>query len=235
MNTTQIHQSLHEFLGSLPPELTVWLPLLLLVLGVAACFFGWRVFKVILGVSGFLIGALLVGMFVFSLSDSYIAALIAALFAGVISAVMLVMVYFLGVFFSGAAMGVLIGYLGFSVVGEAYWISVLVLLGFIGGIAALIYQRLMIVISTAVIGATGMVLGVLWYSTAGWVAFDALRLDALVEQYATVSIIAGVVLSAAGIFVQYWLKSSVRTVASAASVATTTPVESAGTASDQKE
>ncbi len=223
MNTTQLHQSLHEFLSSFPPELTLWFPLLAIGLGVAMCFFGWRIFKVVLGISGFLTGALLVGTFVFSLSDSYLATLIAALFAGLISAAMLVMLYLLGVFFFGAAMGVLIGYLGFMLAGEVYWISVLMLLGLIGGIAALVYQRLMIVISTAVIGATGTVLGGLWYSTQGWVSFNALELDAIAQHYAIVSIIAGAVLSAAGIFVQYWLKTGVRTVASAAPGASAEP------------
>ena len=222
MNTTQLHQTLHDFLSALPPGVTLWLPLLVIVLGVAQCFFGWRIFKVVLGVSGFLSGALLVGMFVFAFSSSYIVALIAALFGGLMGAVMLVMVYFLGVFFFGAAMGVLIGYLGFSVAGEVYWISVLVLLGFVGGIAALVYQRFMIIVSTAMIGATGAVLGALWYSTAGWVSFDALRLDAIAEQHATMSIIAGVVLSAAGIFVQYWFKPGVRT---ATPVAVSEPAE----------
>ncbi len=217
MNNFQFQQSLHDFLSSLPPELAVWLPLLAIVIGVGQCFFGWRVFKVVLGVSGFLSAALLVGMFVFSFTNSVVITLLAAIFAGVIGAVMLVIVYFFGMFFFGAAMGVLIGYLGFSLAKEVPWITVLFILGCVGGITTLVYQRFMIIFSTAVIGATLAVVGGLWYSTAGFVPFSVPRLDVMLQQHFATSITAGALLIGMGIFVQYWFKPGQHAVTSRAS------------------
>ncbi len=79
---------------------------LLLAGGFVACFFGYRLFKVVLGLFGFIIGVLAASSF-FGPADTT-PMLIAAVVGGLVGAAVLLAAYFVGVALVGAGIGALI-------------------------------------------------------------------------------------------------------------------------------
>ena len=74
--------------------------IVLLIGGIVACFFGYRLFRIVLAFSGFVVGALLASS-VFGASDTW-AMLIAALVGGLIGAGVMLAAYFVGVALTGS-------------------------------------------------------------------------------------------------------------------------------------
>src|SRR3954463_9142204 len=79
---------------------------LLVLAGALACFAGYRLFKLVLGIYGFLIGAAFASSMV--APSNTIGMLAAALVGGLVGAVILVLAYFVGVALVGAALGWLV-------------------------------------------------------------------------------------------------------------------------------
>ena len=79
---------------------------ILFVGGFVSCFLGYRLFKVVLGVFGFIIGALAASS-VFGASDTT-PMVIAAVVGGIAGAALMLAAYFVGVALVGAAIGALI-------------------------------------------------------------------------------------------------------------------------------
>ena len=78
----------------------------LLAGGVLACFFGYRMFKAVLAVFGFIVGALAASS-VFGATDTT-PMVLAAIVGGVAGAALLLAAYFVGVALVGAGMGALL-------------------------------------------------------------------------------------------------------------------------------
>ena len=78
----------------------------LLMGGIVACFFGYRLFRVVLAISGFILGALLASS-IFGMSDTG-PMIIAALIGGLVGAGILFAAYFVGVALIGAALGAVV-------------------------------------------------------------------------------------------------------------------------------
>ncbi len=139
-------------------------------LGVVYCFFGYRIFKIILGILGFILGAsvaaeIALGMFG---RGQQIIVILAGLMGGVIGAVLMVALYFVGVFLLGAWLGSLLGVL-LTGGGRGTLETIIVLvLAVAGGVIALVLQKWMIIISTSLSGAWGIVSGVLQFITGGF-------------------------------------------------------------------
>ncbi len=132
---------------------------ILLVLGGAlSCFAGYRFFRVVLAVNGFIAGAALASsMMAPSNTAGMVAAAILGGFAG---ALVLVLAYFVGIALAGAALGALVTHLVWSQVGtgDPPWAAVIVLAIF-GAIAAMILQRYVIIVATAFGGAWLVLVG----------------------------------------------------------------------------
>jgi len=127
--------------------------LLLLVVGLTSCFLGYRLFKFLIGVFGFLAGSILAG-FVYSVAvaDPGAGIWIAALVGGVIGSAVFYIVYPVAVFGVGAGFGALAA--GFFVPGLAVdprWFVVGTAV--VAGILALLVQRFVITVATAFLGA----------------------------------------------------------------------------------
>jgi len=129
------------------------------------CLFGYRLFRWILGLMGFVIGALAGGAAGFHFFGA-LGAVVGGLVLGVIGAVMMVVLYFVGVFAMGAMLGALAGLL---IAGpHAGWgIAAAVGLGLIGGILAVALQRLLIILSTALIGSYSVLLATVHFALGG--------------------------------------------------------------------
>jgi len=130
-------------------------------LGALYCFFGYRIFKIILGILGFIGGASVAAAVAFDIFGREQAVLIVAgLVGGIIGAVLMVVLYFIGVFLLGAWLGSLLGVL-LTGGGESTVATVIILvLAVIGGIVAVLLQKLMIIVSTALGGSWSIVSGI---------------------------------------------------------------------------
>ena len=88
----------------------------LLIGGLVACFFGYRLFRIVLAFTGFVLGALLASS-VFGVSDTW-AMLIAAGIGGLVGAGVMMAAYFVGVALTGAALGAVAANLLFAATGQ---------------------------------------------------------------------------------------------------------------------
>ena len=148
--------------------------------GIIACFFGYRLFRTVLAIFGFIIGALAVSS-VFGTSNTTLM-LIAALAGGLVGAFIMITAYFVGVALAGAAIGAVIANVAFSVGGRDPSVFVVILFSVGGAVAATYLQRYFIIVFTAFGGAWTMIVGAmallgnraaLKAATAGdvWVAY----------------------------------------------------------------
>ena len=131
---------------------------LLLGGGLLACFVGQRLFRVVLGIYGFVTGALIAATIV-GPSAGGGTPILAMLAGGAIGAVVLILAYFVGVALVGAALGaVLVHVIAAQLAREPH--PVVVVLGTVAGaVAAMALQRYVIIVATAFGGAWTMIVG----------------------------------------------------------------------------
>lgn len=129
----------------------------LLAGGLLACFFGYRLFKVVLGVFGFIIGALAASS-VFGAGDTT-PMVIAAIVGGIAGAALLLAAYFVGVALVGAGVGaLLVNVIWTQIEGDPHP-AVVILFSVAGAVVATWLQRYVIILATAFMGAWTMLLG----------------------------------------------------------------------------
>jgi hypothetical protein len=132
---------------------------LLLGGGLLACFVGQRLFRVVLGIYGFVTGALITATVIGSSPGG--PPLLAMLAGGVVGALVLMLAYFVGVALVGAALGaalVTIGAQQFAHTNDPN--PVLVILATVAGaVAAMALQRYVIIVATAFGGAWTALVG----------------------------------------------------------------------------
>src|SRR3970282_2022106 len=87
----------------LPTSYQIPAALILLAGGTIACFFGYRLFRVVLGIYGFVLGALIATSIVGPAET--LPLVIAAIVGGLVGALVLNLAYFVGVALVGAAVG----------------------------------------------------------------------------------------------------------------------------------
>jgi hypothetical protein len=132
---------------------------LLVVGGLVACFAGYRFFRIVLVLYGFIIGALLASSLVGAGSTTQL--VLAAIAGGFIGGLIFYTAYFLGVALVGAAIGALVVHAAWAQLGADPHPIVLILFAISGAIAAMILQRYVIVVATAFGGAWTLVIGAL--------------------------------------------------------------------------
>lgn len=141
----------------LPLSIQVPASIVLLAGGAMACFAGYRLFRLVLGVYGFILGALLATSML-GTSGTWII-VVTAVTGGGIGALVLVAGYFVGVALAGAGLGALVVNLAWKPFGgEPHWLAVLVCAA-LGAIAAMTFQRYVITVATAFGGAWTMLVG----------------------------------------------------------------------------
>jgi hypothetical protein len=131
-----------------------------MVFGAIECFFGYRIFKVILGIIGFLGGFAMTGMIGYTMAVNELFLYLMGIISGIIGAVMMIWLYFFGVFFIGAMLGGVIGATLFGAINLSPNGLLLFIISIIFGSIALIFQKYMIIIATAFIGSWHMVVGI---------------------------------------------------------------------------
>lgn len=140
---------------------------ILLVLGGAlSCCAGYRLFRVVLGIYGFILGAMLASSVMGTTNT--IGMVAAAIVGGLIGAVILVLAYFIGIAIVGAGLGALVAHVSWPMVASGEPSAILVILmAVVGAIGAMFLQRYVIVVTTAFAGAWTILVGGLAIAARG--------------------------------------------------------------------
>ena len=130
----------------------------LVLAGALSCFAGYRFFRLVLGVFGFMLGAV-VASSIMGVSNTA-GMLIGALVGGLIGAVIFVLGYFVGVALIGAGMGTTIAHVVWQAIRstDAPW-QLIVLASVAGALGAMALQRYVVIVGTAFAGSWTIVLG----------------------------------------------------------------------------
>ena len=143
----------------LPAWLQMPAAIVLVVGGLLTCFAGYRVFRVVLGIYGFILGALMTSSFMGT--DQTIAMIVAAIVGGLVGAAILILAYFVGVALIGAGVGALAANMIWASFGREPGVLAVILLASAGALGALALQRYVIILSTAFGGAWTAIVGAL--------------------------------------------------------------------------
>jgi hypothetical protein len=130
---------------------------LLIAGGLVACFVGYRLFKVVLGIFGFILGALAASSLFGESNTTWM--LLAALGGGILGAGLLLAAYFVGVALIGAGIGALLANLIWTQVEGDPHPFVVILFSVAGALVATWLQRYVIIIGTAFGGAWTLLVG----------------------------------------------------------------------------
>ena len=133
--------------------------IVLLIGGTVACFFGYRLFRVVLAISGFILGALLASS-IFGMSDTG-PMIVAALVGGLVGAGILFAAYFVGVALIGAALGAVVANVVMAAGDRDPHFLVVVFFSVAGAAAAMYLQRYFIIVGTSFGGAWTMIVGMM--------------------------------------------------------------------------
>ena len=131
--------------------------IVLLVGGIVSCFFGYRLFRIVLALFGFILGALAASS-MFGVSDTT-PMIIAAGVGGLVGAGILIAAYFVGVALIGAGLGATAAHLFFATADRDPHFVVVVFLSIAGATAAMYLQRYFIIVGTGFGGAWTMIVG----------------------------------------------------------------------------
>jgi len=134
---------------------------ILLVLGGAlACFAGYRLFKLVLGIYGFIFGAMLASSMMGGSNTTGM--IVAAIGGGIVGALLLMFAYFIGIALVGAGLGAMVAHVGWGYFGSGDPPAALIIvLSVFGSIGALLLQRYVIIVATAFGGAWTVIVGAL--------------------------------------------------------------------------
>ena len=143
----------------LPASYATATAVILAVGGALACFAGYRLFRVVLGLYGFVIGAMVTTSIVGSSSTWTM--VLAAVVGGIVGAVLMIAAYFLGVGLVGALLSAIAlnGLWRFVGGDPPTWL--LVVCCVLGALGALSVARYVVIFGTAIAGSWTAILGVL--------------------------------------------------------------------------
>jgi hypothetical protein len=142
----------------LPASLQTPAAAILVIGGLLACFAGYRIFRVVLGIYGFILGALLATSIVGTEQTMW--TILSAIGGGIAGALILIAAYFIGVALIGAGLGAMTANLIWAGIGGEPHVAVVIGLAIVGALAALALQRYVIIVATAFGGAQTVVVGV---------------------------------------------------------------------------
>jgi hypothetical protein len=125
--------------------------------GIVSCFFGYRLFRIVLAFTGFILGALATSS-VFGVSDT-LPMLVAGFIGGLVGAGILFTAYFVGVALVGAGLGAFFAHVGFGLYDREPPFLALLFLIIVGAVAASYLQRYFIIVFTSFGGAGTLLVG----------------------------------------------------------------------------
>lgn len=149
----------------------LWLKIYMFVIavvGLLMCFYGYRIFRLVLALFGVVMGAVGAGIVGYQLAPGNTAvAIFCACIGGLLGGVLFVAIYYIGLFFFGAGFGAAIAAAIMGSHSPNAATFVIIAFAVIGGIIALLLQRIIIIVGTALEGAS-MLTSVLWIIYTGY-------------------------------------------------------------------
>jgi hypothetical protein len=141
----------------LPAAYQVPAAILLLAGGILACFLGHRLFRIVLGLYGFVTGALLATAITGPTDPG--SSVLPMLIGGAAGALLLILAYFIGVALVGAALGAIIVHAIWAQLGREPHPLVVIAGTIAGSLCAMALQRYVIILGTAFGGAWTTLIG----------------------------------------------------------------------------
>jgi hypothetical protein len=194
----------------LPASFQAPAAIILLLGGLLSCFAGHRVFRIVLGIYGFIIGALLASAAMGTEQTLWM--VVAAVVGGLVGALILIAAYFVGVALIGAGLGALAANLLWAAFGREPGLIPVILLSIVGALGALALQRYVIIVATAfggaqtaIVGAAGMMGNRAAADVAARTVYRVYPLDPLPAT--RWDLVAWLVLGIAGVAVQLYVTS----------------------------
>jgi Domain of unknown function (DUF4203) len=143
----------------LPASYAMPAAVVLVVGGLLACFAGYRLFRIVLGLYGFILGALVASSM---MGTSSMWALVgAAIVGGLVGALLMIAAYFVGVGLVGAGLAALALNVVWRFVGGDVPTVLLVIVCVLGALAALAITRYVVIFGTALAGSWTALIGAL--------------------------------------------------------------------------
>jgi Domain of unknown function (DUF4203) len=131
------------------------------VVGLIECFYGYRILRFLLGVLGFIAGAVVAGSLGYELSNgSELISIIAGIAGGLIGAFIMYTLYVVGLFAIGAALGFMIASYVFGILNKDPVTLIQVAAAALGGILAAVLRKPVLILATAYGGSYAAVTGV---------------------------------------------------------------------------
>ena len=143
----------------IPGNYAVPAAVILVISGAVACFGGYRLFRIVLGIYGFILGAMITSS-VMGTSSTF-ALVLAAGVGGLIGAGLMIAAYFVGIGLIGAALASLAVHMVWRVIGGDPPTLLLVIMAVLGALGALSVARYVAVIGTALAGSWTLIVGAL--------------------------------------------------------------------------
>lgn len=175
--------------------------------GLIACFWGYRLFRGVLGLIGFIMGAYFGWLIAVSFSAGTVVAVIAAIAGGLVGSALFVSLYFVGVFLTGAVAGWLLGVMLTNISGNPLHVLLFLLLAVAGGVMAVVFQKWIIIFATSVVGAWYLVAGSFFLMGSGYTPMVMFRRPGNVVVFSggsgMVIIICWAALAFSGVFFQF--------------------------------
>jgi hypothetical protein len=132
---------------------------LFVLAGIISCFFGYRLFRIVLAIFGFILGAL-ASSSVFGAGNA-VPMIAAAIVGGLVGAGLLIAAYFVGVALVGAGLGAAVANLAFAAADREPGVLMVVLFSIAGAVGSMYLQRYFIIVGTGFGGAWTIVVGAL--------------------------------------------------------------------------
>ena len=127
--------------------------------GLLSCFAGFRLFRLVLGLYGFVLGAMVTtNVYGGAGTDSW-TLVIAAIVGGLVGAVLMIAAYFVGVGLVGAGLAALALHFAWRLIGGDPPTVVLVIVCVVGALLALSVARYVVIFGTALAGSWTMMVG----------------------------------------------------------------------------
>ena len=143
----------------LPASFQTPAAILLVLGGLLSCFAGYRYFRVVLGLFGFVVGAFFTSSVMGTEQTTWMIG--AALIGGLTGALILIAAYFVGVALIGAGFGAAAANLIWARLGSEPQLLMVIGLSILGAVVALWLQRYVIIVATAFGGAWTIIVGAL--------------------------------------------------------------------------
>lgn len=142
----------------LPATFELPAAIVLVLAGTVACFAGYRLFRVVLAIYGFILGAMLASS-VMGISNQA-GMVVAALVGGVLGALLFTFAYYVCIGLIGAGMGTFLLHIVWDYMkGTEPTTAAVIIASVAGAVVAMILQRYVIIVSTSFSGAWTMIVG----------------------------------------------------------------------------